>query len=270
MFASTPPGEDWTWLGQLQGSYHKWTSSSLSSWLTKATKAKYDPPKAKHVRRILVASLRDASISPYNVSRYLIEERPWRNDARIAAKCLYIILILLQYQEELSNMMNIAKLTDSVLTYWTEHIPEEKHQIYSSIASRIGSIIHSKLVFHMNHNGVHGNFAVRKGERLEDLIPDLRRHLISSHYETSGVQAAVTNSEDFTATVLWQPMVDETVSAYRLLKSIDKSQESDAAFRDTEYLITRLPEYPYIATTVIFPMPGEKITIPRERFPRRV
>ena len=270
MFAQTPSGGDWSWLHELQRSYHSWSQSSLSTWLGKATKASNQPPKAKHVRRILVASLRDPEVTPFHVARALVSEVKWKSDARIAAKCLYIVLLLLQYQDNIEDVEGIVKFANTIVSYWNDHVPPDKQQIYCSIATRIGAIIHSKAVFHMNHAGVRGNFAVKKNVNLQELIQDLRQHLVKTHYETSGVQAAVSASDDFTATVLWQPMIEEAVSAYRLLKSIDRSNESDSIFQGMEELIQRLPDFPYIASTVIFPVEGEKVTIPRERFPKKV
>lgn len=274
MFTQAPPGEEWSWLRLLQGSYHKCTQSYINTWLDKATSDVDKPPKAKHVRRIIVSSLRDPSITPLFITSYLIHERPWRNDCRIAAKSLYIILVILQYQIDLSPFAQISQMTDAVVSYMMNHTPSGKLQLYADVSSRIGSIIHSKLLFHGAHHSIEGNFSVPHAskDQLKDptLIDNLRKHLRSTHYEASGVMAAVTASEDFTATVLWQPMVDETVSAYRLLKSIDSSPDSVSLCNDVEAMIKRLPEYPYIATTVIFPTPGEKITIPRERFPRNI
>lgn len=270
MFVTTPPGDEWHWIRDIHNSYHKWTQQSLASWLTKATKDNSKPPKAKHVRRILIASLRDPCVTPLFVAQYFLDERPWRDDARISAKCLYIMLVLLQYREELASQFEVSRFTDKVVAYWDGKFPEEKQQISTAISLRMGSIIHSKLIFHQTHPEVEGNFAIKGERNFDKIIPDLRKHLKTVEYETMGVEAAVSSSESFTATVLWQPMVDETVSAYRLLKSIDKSSESNIILGDCEKLIQKLPDYPFIATTVIFPLPGENVTIPRERFPKNI
>ena len=271
MFARAPPGDDWHWLRALQGSYHKWAQAAIKQWMNKATKSDSKPPKAKHVRRLIVANLRDREASASAIATYLITERPWRDDPRVAAKCLYIILVLLQYQNRLSEDAQIGALTDKVVNYLIDRpMADERMKLFSQVAQRIGSIIHSKLQFHQVHGQVHGNFNVPTYMNLSELIPDLRRHLKLVLYETNGIQAAVTQSNDFVATVLWQPMVDETVSAYRLLKSIDKDPEVSELLRETEELIAVLPNFPYIATTVIFPTAGEKITIPRERWPKTV
>ena len=257
MFVNTPPGEDWVWLRDIHTSYHKWTQQYLATWLEKATKTNSKPPKAKHVRRILVASLRDSTVTPLFVSQYFLDERPWRNDARVAAKCLYMVLILLQYREELASQVEVTRFTDNVVGFWDGKCPDEKQQFSTAIAQRTGAIIHSKLVFHQAHPEVQGNFAVKDEKRdFNSIIPDLRKHLKAVVYETMGVEASVSENESFLATVLWQPMADETVSAYRLLKSIDSSSpENEIIFSDCEKLIKRLPNYPYIATTVIFPLP---------------
>lgn len=270
MFVQTPQGGEWAWLRSLHTSYHKWTQQALAQWLTKATKPNSDPPKAKHVRRIIIASLRDAAVTPQFVAQYFLEERPWRTDARITAKCLYVLLILLQYREEIASQAAVTRFTDAVVAYWDGRFPEEKQQIFTQIALRIGAIIHSKIQFHQNHPEVHGNFAVLQKSNFPQIVPTLRQHLSSVLYETNGIKAQVTDSTIFAATVLWQPMVNETVSAYRLLKSIDSSSASETIYHDAERLIKTLPEYPFIATTVIFPTPGEKITIPRERFPKQI
>jgi hypothetical protein len=99
------------------------------------------------------------------------------------------------------------------------------------------------------------------------IIPELRKHLKGVIYEKNGIQAPVMSRTDFGAAVLWQPMVEETVSSYHLLKSMDKDLESVTIVKDCEQLISVLPTY-LIATTIIFPTDGEVITIRRERYPR--
>jgi hypothetical protein len=220
------------------------------------------------VRRIVVAFLRDASVQPRALAQFTADQRPWRDDPRVAAKSLYILLILLQYRTDLRSDVEVPHFTDRIVSYLADHPPAgEKAQLYSQVGQRVGAIIHEKLVFHTAHPEVHGNFHVPAACALEPLVPALRTHLSRVLYETHGIQAAVTASEDFVATVLWQPMVDETVGAYRLLKVIDKGTEAGAVLQECEELIAVLPKFPYIATTVIFPLPGEEITMPRERYP---
>jgi hypothetical protein len=268
-FTTSPPGDDWNWLRQLQFSYHKLSQSFLTTWFSKATQADDSPPKGKHVRRIIVAFLRDPSVQPRNIAQYTVEQRPWRDDSRVAAKCLYILLILLQYRVDLTADVDVPHYTDRLVLYFGDHPPQnEKQQLYSNVAQRIGAIIHEKITFHIAHPNVHGNFHVPAGAELSPIVPALRVHLARVLYETHGIQAAVTASEDFVATVLWQPMVDETVSAYRLLKVIDAGEESSSVLQECEALISMLPTFPYIATTVVFPMLGEEVTIPRERYPK--
>ncbi|KAH0787076.1 AGC family protein kinase [Histomonas meleagridis] len=271
MFAEVPPGEDWNWLRALHGSYHKWTQSSLFSWFEKATKPNNDPPKAKHVRRIILASLRDTAASPLTIANHFINSMAWRADPRIAAKALYIILILLQYQERLD--VSIATITNKVVAFYNDYIPSDKSlQLFSQAATRIGSIIHSKLNFHDKYPEVHGNFALSNEKITEqpNFIADLTTHLTCTLYETVAVQSAVVNSDDFVVTVLWQSIVSETISAYRLLKTIDNTAENQKLIKDTEDLIDSLPNFPYVSTTVIFPLSGENVTIPRERFPKKI
>jgi hypothetical protein len=267
-FSTAPTSEAWNWLRQLQNSYHRLSQASLTTWFSKATKADDLPPKAKHVRRIIVAFLRDPSVQPRALAQFTADQRPWRDDPRVAAKSLYILLILLQYRTDLRSDVEVPHFTDRIVSYLADHPPAgEKPQLFSQVAQRIGAIVHEKLVFHTVHPEVHGNFHVPPACALPPLVPQLRTHLSRVLYETHGIQAAVTASEDFVATVLWQPMVDETVSAYRLLKVIDKGPEAAAVLQECEELIAGLPKFPYIATTVVFPLPGEEITIPRERYP---
>jgi hypothetical protein len=269
MFSAVPDGPEWNWLRQLQSNYHKLGQAFLTTYFTKATKADDSPPKAKHVRRILVTLLRDPSVTPILLAQFAHDNRPWTEDPRITAKCLYTILILLQYRADVSQDAGVTQFTDKMVAFHMNHPPAtEKLQLSASVAQRIGAIIHAKIVFHTARPEVHGNFHVPTTAPLEPIIPELRKHLKGVLYETNGIQAAVASSTDFAATVLWQPMVEETVSSYRLLKSIDKDHESDTILRDCEQLISALPRYPYVATTIIFPTDGEVVTIPRERYPR--
>lgn len=270
MFVEVPPGEDWNWLRSLHNSYHKWTQSSMYTWLSKATKPNYDPPKSKHVRRLILGTLRDEYETPLSIAKYSLQELEWRSDPRIAAKALYIILLLLQYQEDFKDSSDVVTYTNKIVAYYTDHIPTSEHlQIYSQAATRLGAIINSKITFHQMHLDVQGNFAV-KNESICDkkFIEDLRSHLTCTLYETKGVQSLVKNSDDFLITVLWQPMVQETTSVYRLLRNLDDTK--DQLSTDTENLIGSLIDFPFISSTVVFPMPGENVTVPRERFPKKI
>jgi hypothetical protein len=267
-FATAPPSEAWNWLRQLQASYHRLSQASLTTWFAKATQADDLPPKAKHVRRIIVAFLRDASVQPRALAQFAAEQRPWRDDPRVAAKSLYVLLILLQYRTDLRSDVEVPHFTDPIVSFLADHpAAGEKPQLYSQVAQRLGAVVHEKLIFHVAHPDVHGNFHVPAGIALDPIVPQLRTHLARVLYETHAIQAAVTASEDFVATVLWQPMVDETVSAYRLLKVIDKGTEAATVLNECQELITTLPTFPYIASSVVFPLAGEEITIPRERYP---
>jgi hypothetical protein len=268
-FSTAPPGEEWNWLRQLQFSYHKLAQSFITTWFTKATPADDSPPKAKHVRRIIVAFLRVPSVQLRTLAQYTYEQRSWRDDTRVAAKSLYIILILLQYRTDFRLDYDIPHFTDRVVSYLSDHpFSNEKQQLYSNVAQRIGAVIHEKLVFHTAHPNVHGNFYVPGNAVLSEIIPALRIHLSRVLYETVGIQAAVTQSEDFVATVLWEPMVEETIGAYRLLKVIDKAEEAVPVLKDCETLVLALPKFPYIASIVILPGIGEEVTIPKERYPK--
>jgi hypothetical protein len=213
--------------------------------------------------------LRDSSVTPLLFASFAHDNRLWMEDPRVTAKCLYVLLILLQYRANVSQDMAVSQFTDKMVTFHMNFPPAtEKLQLFASVAQRIGAIIHAKIAFHVARPEVHGNFHVPTSAPLGPIIPELRKHLKSVLYETNGIQAAIASSPDFATTVFWQPMVEETVSSYRLLKSIDKDQESDTVLRDCEQLISVLPRYPYVATTIIFPTDGEVVTIPRERCPR--
>jgi hypothetical protein len=266
-FATAPPGEEWNWLRQLQFSYHKLSQSYLTTWFSKATDADDLPPKSKHVRRIIVAVLRCPSVQIRTLAQYTFEQRSWRDDSRVAAKCLYVILVLLQYRTDFRCDSDIPHFTDRVVSWLGDHpAGSEKQQLYSNVAQRTGAIIHEKLVFHSAHANVHGNFYVPPTAVLAGIAPALRMHLSRVLYETVGIQTAVAASQDFVATVLWQPMVEESIGAYRLLRVIDKTEESAALIRDCEAMILTMPAFQYITSSVIFPEPGEEAG-PKERYP---
>jgi hypothetical protein len=63
-------------------------------------------------------------------------------------------------------------------------------------------------------------------------------------------------------------MVDETVSAYRLLRAIDKGQDAVGfLLKRCEGMFAALSEFSCIASAVVFPLAQEEITIPKERYP---
>lgn len=271
MFATPPPGEDWSWLRQLQSQYHKWSSNSLAEWMIKSTVDDNNPPKAKHVRRLIIASLRDVSVTPLTVCTFMMKERPWRNDERISAKCLYVVLVLLQYRENLSSCLSIGQMTNQIVSYYTnKHSIEDKMKLYAEAAQKLGAIIHSKLLLHGKCPEVHGNFAVSQEYKTEELQNELRRHLNCIFYETNSYFQHISRSEVFAFTVLWQPMVEETINTYRLLNSYGRDKGSLSILKEVEFFTKNLQEHPFVTTTVDYPYENETVTAPRIRFPTKV
>jgi hypothetical protein len=201
------------------------------------------------------------------VASYILTERPWKNDTRVAAKVMYLILVLLQYQTVVSNHADLFAAVETVVSHLVNHPPQDETlKITSDIAQRLGAVIRLKMSFHAKYPCVRGNFSIQPSTVTSSLIPALKTHLTMVYGETAGLKLAV-GSTEFMATVLWQPMVDETVSAYRLFKSIIRRGQASRLIYDVEMLIWGLPEIPYIATTVPFPVAGEAVSIPRERYP---
>jgi hypothetical protein len=159
-------------------------------------------------------------------------------------------------------------IVESMISHYADNPPQDENlKLTCELTQRLGAIIRMKLKFHEIHNRVRGNFSLEKGVDLASISKDLSKYLGIVVVETVGVQVGVIGSTEFGSVVLWRPMVDETISAYRLLKSIIPPGTAKRLIYQTELLLWRLPDVPFIAATVAFPTDGEKISVPRERWP---
>jgi hypothetical protein len=124
-----------------------------------------------------------------------------------------------------------------------------------------------KLKFHENNSSLRGNFSVSRGTNLPSIVKDLTKYLGIVMVEVTGVLVGVVGSTDLSPVVLWRPIVDEAVNAFRLLKSIIPPHTSQRLIYEAEMLIWKLPDIRFVSCNVPFPRDGERIRIPKERWP---
>lgn len=129
MFKEIPEGNEWNWLKHVHYSYHKVASSDAALWMMKATASNNDPPKSKHVRRLLIASLRSSECSLLHIGSCMIAQKVWQEDPRSAAKMFYIIMLLAQYSDNVNHGVGLQSSMNRVLTYYQHHSPESNKKI---------------------------------------------------------------------------------------------------------------------------------------------
>jgi hypothetical protein len=251
-------------LAVFRADFRKWGETSIHEWITKATSPDLKPPKSKHIRRILIYHARDPSIPITETAKFMITNRPGGEDPRVAAKCLSILLTLLQCQ---SNPGSELEIVDCIGRWRLDVTPADpKLHVFARLASACVPLIRHKIAFHRSHGDVRGNFApVNKGAATS-AISDLTRYLTLVLADAELLQSAVLTCDEFAGVVLWQPFAAETVGAYRLLKAFGDNKDTAALLAQAEGFIAKLTGIPYISSSIDLPK-GKQVDAPRELFP---
>lgn len=245
----------WKWANPLafvQEQYRSWAASGAVKWSIKATFASGDPPAAKYVRRIILASIRRTDTAPTALTDYLLLERPWQTDARIAAKVMYLILLLVQYETSLDQFIPITVKTDQVIAHFATD-KGEKYRAMIDVVNHIGTVVRTKVMLHATHKELHGNLAVGEQGAGPTLESDLVRYLPVITQAADSILKASVSSKDFCVAVMAQPVVDEMNNAVKLLSFVKKSSEADKALSDAAVVIQLAKKIPFVQSAVSFP-----------------
>lgn len=254
-------------LNFMKEQYRSLVSTGVSQWAIKATFASNDPPESKYVRRVLLASIRHTEMSPFSLVKFLLNERPWKDDIRIATKSLYLILLLIQYETSLDEYVPITVNTDQVISYFTK---ESKHNVMVETITQIGKVLRTKIMLHAAHKELEGNLAIGKKEKSNNLEQDLTRYLETISISSMKLINTAKSAKDFSIVVMSQPAIEEVSSAYKLLtylfygKSIN--EDTQKALNYGKKVFEEALKLPFLQTSINFPDSTQPPQPPFQRF----
>lgn len=258
-------GSGWKWSNPIkfvQEQYRSWAASGAAQWAIKATFASGDPPNSKYVRRVLLASVRHTETSSTQIVDYLLNERPWQDDSRVAAKSLYLILLLVQYETSLDPFVPITVKTDQVIAHFaTEKAASTRHIVEA--LNQLGNVLRTKIMLHATHKYLQGNLAIGDAQPNDGLEADLARYLGTIQKSADVLLKTAVTAKDFCVAVLAQPAVDEVCNAVKILSFIKKDPASDAALEAARKVIDAARKMTFLKTAVTFPDENGEPPFPR-------
>ena len=260
-------GSDWSWLNPInyvKEQYRSIASTGITQWAIKATFASNDPPESKYVRRILLANIRRTEMSPLALIDFLLTQRPWKDDIRIAAKSLYLILLLLQYETSLESFTPITVKTDQIMAYYSNR-QDVKNKSMLEVVAQLGTILRTKVMLHAAHKEIEGNMAHGSKKLSDGIELDLARFLSTINVSAAKLIQTIRSANDFGIAVLSQPAMEEVANAVKLLRSIRTEKESEKPLENGEKVLNAAKKIPYLQTAVEFPEEG-KAEAPFPRF----
>ena len=256
-------GGGWKWANPIkfvQEQYRSWAASGAAQWAIKATFASGDPPNSKYVRRVLLASVRHTETSSSQIIDYLLNERPWQDDSRVAAKSLYLILLLVQYETSLDPFVPITVKTDQVIAHFATD--KNARHIVEAI-NQLGNILRTKIMLHATHKYLQGNLALGDQQPSDNLESDLVRYLGTIEKSADTLLKTAASAKDFCVAVLAQPAVDEVSNAVKLLQFIKKDPASDAPITAAKNVLAAARKMTFLKTSVTFPDDSNEPPFPR-------
>ncbi|OHS94498.1 AGC family protein kinase [Tritrichomonas foetus] len=262
-------GGEWKWANPLkfvQEQYRSWVASGASQWAIKATFASNDPPASKYVRRVLLASVRHTEMSQTALADFLLNQRPWQTDPRVAAKSLYLILLLIQYETNLNEFIPITVKTDQVIAHFTQSHVDPKQRAMVEAINQLGYIVRTKVMLHAAHKELEGNLAFGDKKLSENLENDLARYLSTIAKPAKSLLSTASSAKDFAIAVMSQPAIEEVSNAFKLLQYIRKRDESVAALNEGNAVLDIAKKFPYLQTAIIFPDDSKPPQPPFQRF----
>lgn len=244
--------------GFFKESFRTITAQGLEKTIIKATYGNDKPPKSKHVRRLLLSAIKE----PYStkvITNYLLGERPWSTDPRVAAKVLYTILMILQDQSNLSAFVPITVKTDEILNRYSQNKIGDTYHTSLIAITQLASIIKIKLMLHAAHPELEGNFVIN-GRTDEHLKDDIKRYFSSVVTATRAMMENINSMDSFFAEVISLPLLKEMASAGSLMKVLDSSDDMLMQAKD---VISRSKRYDYLSSALTIDMdrPPKKIFV---------
>ncbi|OHT02421.1 AGC family protein kinase [Tritrichomonas foetus] len=255
--------DDAHWFGFARERYKVWVASGVNKWAIKATSPNDDPPKSKHVRRVVVASIKQSEINSLQMSKFLFMNRPCTSDPRIAAKVLYLILEIIQYETNTSQIFNLTSSISKISGFYRQNPSPKK--AWGDFTVLFCDLVKYKLAFHQMNPGFEGNLACNesflKSGKKPEIVNNLRRYVkMISSFTGQLIEIGLKN-DIFALIVLSQPAVDEVANSYALLKTI--SPESIEELTVSGKLLNYAKHIPYLESAVEYPVESYKQPIQR-------
>ena len=253
------------WFSSVKDTVRSLVSTGSDQYAIKATFGDSNPPVSKYVRRLVLGSIRHRDVDISHVIEFLLSQRPWQEDARIAAKSLYVILVMAQYQANLKPLVPVTVKSDQVMAYFSKGVHDETYKGALAIINGIGSLLRTKLMFHGTHPELEGNLASAPDATSEGLADDSLKYAKNVAEITQKLLTAARQSKDFSAIVMCQPAVDEALSAAKLIKKVAPDQCSDI-LTEIGQIFDITKGLPYLCTAVDYPENIQEPGVPMQRF----
>jgi hypothetical protein len=237
-------------------------SSGATQWAIKATFASSDPPAPKYVRRVILASIRRTELSPIAITEFLLNERPWQADANVAAKCLYLILLVIQYENTLDEFIPITVKTDQMIATFAD-VQHPSSRFVVAAINALANIVRAKVMLHATHKELLGNLALGNKKPSDSLAGDLARYLASITPPAQAIAEAAAHGDTFALLVLCQPAIDEVANAVKLAAFLNAGDATASAIAGAEKVLDVAKRMPYLQTAVAFPDGSGQPPFPR-------
>ena len=233
--------------------YRTATNANFAEWVIKACAADDSPPKAKHVRRIINAVIRDRLVTANSIANIIFADKPWRKSPYVGSKALYLVLTAIQYVPTVNYPDDLLKKCDAAVALYQNINFEQPGQSYSTIGQVIGSVIHSKLHLHKTFPKLLSNYTFPERTEInrKEVIEALRGFMTKITYEINN--AINSTNEIYGCCVLLQPLIEEICNSYQLLKFIDKDGIAQTTIKDAEDIIQKAQTIPFVKSAIIYP-----------------
>ncbi|EAY08823.1 AGC family protein kinase [Trichomonas vaginalis G3] len=253
------------WFSSIQETFRSVVAQGSEGWVVKATFGDNNPPVSKYVRRIIVDSIRHTNVDVNQITDFILTQRPWQSDARIAAKCLYLVSLLTQYQANLTSLVPVTVKTDQIMAFFSQGRSDESMKGAVSVINGLCVLLRTKLMLHAAHPELEGNLYIADGKTSDKLPEDAVKYAKAVIECSRNLLKSAKAAKDFSAIVMCQPAIDETLHAARLLNKVSPEQGKDA-IEDALKLLNEAQGLPYLASAIDYPESPDKLGVPTPRF----
>ena len=257
----------WNWLKSVQETYRSITSSGAQSWAINATYADNLPPSSSYVRKIIVAAIRHTEVEPLSLIDYLLSQRPWQSDVRIATKTLYLILLLLQYQIDLTPFLPISVKIDQIMAFFVKNKNTDPTNKFYSLINYIGSILRTKLMLHAAHKELEGNFAFSINDLSDHLLTDSIKYLKTIYGYGKNLFDESFSTDDYTSLIMCQPIIEEISNISKIIFYLNQDNNLNEILLNVQNLFNNVKKVSFLNTSIDFPDFNIKpLSLPLRRF----
>ena len=227
------------------------SSSTVEKWVVKATTATFYPPKEKHVRRVTVALIRNKNLVAKTVI-FMMRDRPWQSDPRVAAKVAYLILQIAQFSVDLSPMVGLVSGVQSMAAESMKIVEgSQQKKNWAQMAALLAGMATSKLNFHRLYPMLEGNLSWSSN----DPDPKFASSVLTMIRRTVALGTKVLEiaslSGDFGGVVFAQVFVEETINLFNVLRFIKPECTEELKMCTT--FMEKAKKLPYLESCVEYP-----------------